>query len=463
MSTFDAELTTEVVARAAASRKPTIMAIWSGGGAYCELPDQGSVLIGRGEDADLRIDHPSVSRRHAKLVVKGEQTLLEDLGSANGSLVDHVALVANRPMGVSMSSLIELGVALVVLRTSEGTTVPPPAPSSARSLAPSASTPSEPIVVDPQMVGVHRLVALVARSNMSVLLLGETGAGKEILAERIHRLSPRKAGPYVRVNCAALVETLLEAELFGYERGAFTGAVQSKAGLLEVAHGGTIFFDEIGEMPPPVQAKLLRVLEACEVTRVGGVRPRAIDIRVVAATNRDLRQQVAQGRFREDLFFRLDGMSIAIPPLRQRVGEIPHLAKRFAADASAADGRPSPSISAAAMARLIQHSWPGNVRELRNVIRRAVLLASDDGRIDQEHVQFEALGVSLPPSAGGADVRVAPSELDGEEVAERRRILEALERSSGNQAKAAKLLGISRRTLVTKLVRLKIPRPRDPD
>ncbi len=220
------------------------------------------------------------------------------------------------------------------------------------------------------------LVNKVAASNISVLVLGETGVGKEVLARMIHERSPRADKPLVCLNCASLSESLLESELFGHEKGAFTGAVTAKAGLLESAGGGTAFLDEVGEMPLSLQAKLLRVLEQREVLRVGAVTPRAIDVRFVAATNRDLDHEISAGRFRQDLYFRLNGFAIVIPPLRERTEEIEALAKHFVALACKQSGRRPIGIGSDALEVLRSYEWPGNIRELKNVIDRAVLLCS---------------------------------------------------------------------------------------
>jgi len=311
------------------------------------------------------------------------------------------------------------------------------------------------------MPAVLSLVDRVARSSMSVILLGETGVGKEVLATRVHERSLRAGVSFVKVNCAALVESLLEAELFGHERGAFTGAVHAKEGLLEHADGGTLFLDELGEMPLTTQAKLLRVLESGEVVRVGGVRPRRIDVRFVAATNRDLRELVAAGRFREDLFFRLDGVSIHVPPLRARKDEIVSLARSFAAQASEA-GERTIELSAAAEAVLLEHAWPGNIRELRNVIKRSVLLCPGDV-LEAEDLHLEALGATPPEgvrAVGSVSTAILPPPPYDPRDGERRRIADALARCVGNQTRAARLLGISRRTLVNRLDELGFERPR---
>jgi DNA-binding NtrC family response regulator len=338
------------------------------------------------------------------------------------------------------------------------------------------------------MSGVEELVARVATSTISVLILGETGVGKEVLAESVHRQSLRADKAFLRLNCAALSEALLESELFGHERGAFTGAVAQKRGLLETADGGTVFLDEIGELPLSAQVKLLRVIEERMVTRVGGLASRALDVRFIAATNRDLEVEVARGTFRQDLFYRLNGVTIVVPPLRERKGEIERLARTFLV--AAARGRPRPPrLSAEALQMLLAYSWPGNVRELRNVIERAVLL-SPDGEIAPKHLPTEKINapvmarvsprVSLPPLPGMPQAPVPPFDhgtdawpvvretsppsgtgLRAELAAiERERILDALERSAWNQTKAARLLGMPRGQLMARLDQYGIARPR---
>jgi DNA-binding NtrC family response regulator len=300
------------------------------------------------------------------------------------------------------------------------------------------------------MADIRRLLERVAPSAINVLILGETGAGKELVAETVHRLSPRRARPFVRLSCAALSDTLLESELFGHERGAFTGAAQAKPGLLETAEGGTLFLDEIGELPAATQSKLLRVLEERKVLRVGGLTPRPIDIRLVAATNRDLEAEARAGKFRRDLFFRLNGIAIVLPPLRRRVAEIAGLARGFIAQACEQWQRPyEPALGAEALALLQGHAWPGNIRELRNVMERAVLLCGP-GPIEPRHLPLD----KPAPAAAAA----APLE-GGERAGDFQRIVDALRRSAGNQTAAAALLGISRRTLIHRLDAYQLPRP----
>jgi transcriptional regulator with PAS, ATPase and Fis domain len=312
------------------------------------------------------------------------------------------------------------------------------------------------VVIDGAMVRVYDLARRVACGTLSVLLVGETGTGKEVLAEFIHAASPRARLPMVRLNCAAWTETLIESELFGHERGAFTGATRERRGLLESADGGTVFLDEISEIAPPVQAKLLRVLEEGRLLRVGGSTPRALDVRFISATNRDLQSEVAAGRFRRDLYFRIAGTAIAIPPLRERRVEIEPLARQFVVEAARRVGRAPPELTAAAIAVLAHHRWDGNVRELRNVVERAVLVAEDD-TIDAVHLPFEAA-----PRASPSPSSVSGTHKLSQELAEleRRRILDALERCSGNQTRAAEWLGMPRRTLIKRLGLYGVRRPR---
>jgi transcriptional regulator with GAF, ATPase, and Fis domain len=320
---------------------------------------------------------------------------------------------------------------------------------------------ARPVVIeDGAMQRLHRLVERVAAGIISVLLLGETGVGKEVFAEAIHSRSPRSGKPFLKLNCAALTESLLESELFGHERGAFTGAVSQKPGLLETADGGTVFLDEVGELPASLQAKLLRVLEEKRVLRVGGTKSRVVDVRFIAATNRDLESEVDRGRFRRDLYFRLNGISLVIPPLRDRRGEIEPLARAFLRQACS--GRTAPVLGPEVLARLQSYAWPGNIRELRNVMERAAVLAGE-GPILAEHLPVEKMGHTLHPSARYTQIGLdgGTSALSDQVAAfERRRIIEALERCAGNQTKAARLLGMSRRTLVSRLRDYDIPRPR---
>jgi two-component system response regulator AtoC len=314
------------------------------------------------------------------------------------------------------------------------------------------------VVIAESTSRLHRLVGLVAQGDISVLIRGETGAGKELIAEAIHRRSPRASGPFMTLNCAALPESLFEAALFGNERGAFTGASHARGGAVEAAHGGTLFLDEVGEVPLSAQAKLLRVLERREVVRLGGTLARPIDVRFVAATHRDLARMVRDGTFRQDLFFRLEGVSLVVSPLRERREEILPLARVFVQRACARLGREALPISTPAVQLLERHSWPGNVRELRNAIERAVLLANG-APIAPEHLALAPPVSSSPPppSSSGMfslDLRRELGDL------EQQRILETLQHCGGNQSRAARMLGISRRTLLNRLDQYAVKRPR---
>jgi two-component system response regulator AtoC len=317
------------------------------------------------------------------------------------------------------------------------------------------------LIESPAMRELYTVAEKAARGMINVLIVGETGAGKEVLAESLHRLSPRRDHPFVCINCAALADSLLESELFGYEKGAFTGALQAKPGLLETASSGTLFLDEIGEMSLVLQAKILRAIETREVMRVGATRPRKVDVRFVAATNRDLEEEIAAKRFREDLYFRLNGMTLAIPPLRERVEEIAPLAALFLERAARQAELPAPALAPETVTQLRGYDWPGNIRELRNVMERAFLLSSG-GTITPEHLPLEKLlrGKRQPSAAPSpAPPPTGPVATTMSEI-ERQAILDALIRCAGNQTRAAELLGIPRRTFCKRLSAHNIPRPR---
>ncbi|RMH43887.1 MAG: FHA domain-containing protein [Deltaproteobacteria bacterium] len=323
-----------------------------------------------------------------------------------------------------------------------------------------ASPPDEPartdadvIVADPQMERVYQIVNKVADTPMTVLITGETGVGKEVVAEALHRHSRRRDKPFVRLNCASIPETLLESELFGHEKGAFTGADRRKLGYFEAADGGTLFLDEIGEISPGLQSKLLRVLEEHRFTRVGGTSEIGVDVRVVCATNRDLEAEVQRGAFREDLFFRISAFTIVVPPLRDRRGEIVPLAEHFLRQAARELGVPTPMLSPDAADVLRSYHWPGNVRQLRNAMERAIVL-NTSGVIEVHHLpdRIREQGLASPlarSSTAGAhevvDVRERIADV------ERAAIVAALEATGGNQTRAARKLGLSRRALIYKL------------
>ncbi len=337
----------------------------------------------------------------------------------------------------------------------------------------------------PAMRSVSALVSKGAPSDITVLITGESGTGKEVVAREIHRLSPRASGPFVPVNLSALPDSLVESELFGHERGAFTGAESRKAGYFELASGGTLFLDELGEVSPAVQVKLLRVIQDRVVTRVGGTRPLPVDVRLVAATNRDLEAAVKAGTFREDLYFRVNVLRVRLPPLRERAGDIATLAGLFAARFARKAGRPIPEISGEALRSLEAYPFPGNVRELENAIERAVLL-SDSTQLTLGDFSFlrdaaRAETAALPGSVASADLAepgapgpasdparaagpgfaAGPATAEGQATgaaelvsikdAERAAIASALARTGGHRERTAAVLGISRRTLLTKM------------
>ncbi|MFO0715226.1 MAG: sigma-54 dependent transcriptional regulator [Sandaracinus sp.] len=325
------------------------------------------------------------------------------------------------------------------------------------------------LVVDRAMRDLYSEAQRVAQGDISVLVLGETGAGKELLAHEVHAASPRAAKPFIAFNCAALSETLLESELFGHEKGSFTGAGQAQPGLLEAAHGGTVFLDEVGDVPLATQVKLLRVLEEKKVMRVGSRNARPVDIRIVSATNRDLEEEVRNGSFRADLYYRLSGVTLSIPPLRDRHAEIVPLAMRFLQAAAKSNGRRRPELTPGAIELLQRYPWPGNVRELRNVMERACLLCGEE-KLEPSHLPTrvtETARASAPPPvpippgepASALDATKAALEAEMKRV-ERQRIIDAIAKCAGNQTQAASLLGISRRTLVSRLSELDLPRPR---
>jgi DNA-binding NtrC family response regulator len=424
-----------------------------------DLTARSNVSLGRDSANGVPIDHPSVSRRHAVLRL-GNPLIIEDLGSANGTFVhdkraaagsgrtEKLRLLCSEAAEIAIGESVLLGgVSLVVRRRQP-------------------AAPEGPIVADRNMRDLYAQAERATGALISVLLLGETGVGKDVLARWIHARSPRTKHAFVALNCAAFSESLLESELFGHEKGAFTGATHARQGLFEAADGGTLFLDEVGELPALMQAKLLRVIEERAVLRLGARSPRLVDVRFIAATNRDLAAEVRAGRFREDLFYRLDGLSLAIPPLRERPGELELLARSFVLTACRQLDRPPLAFSQEALRLLRSHRWPGNVRELKNVIDRAVVLCAETS-IGPEHLPSTlTTAASEAERASGSTEPQGPVEMDPQrfdaqlESLARARIVEALGRCGGNQTQAAKLLGIARRTFVARLVELGIPRPR---
>ncbi|MGK3982867.1 sigma 54-interacting transcriptional regulator [Sorangium sp. So ce136] len=543
------------------------------------LPEDGELIVGRSDDADVRLDTAAVSRRHARIVVSGGEIRITDLGSHNGTVVNGERIEGSRTLGsgdvVAIgdttlmlrreppsrgSALIDMGqlrrrveeeieraadsarpfglavvsVGAVQMRTTlaqralsvlrlmdivawDGGShlaigfpelggeaaraavlqlleaIAPLAPEARAGLASypfdggdtetllagartaasiaapgSIASASETavqhvigertiVVADAAMIRLFELIRRLAASDLPVLVLGETGAGKENAATAVHHWSARAQKPLITLNCAALPETLVESELFGYEKGAFSEARAPKPGLLERAHGGTVFLDEIGELPLGAQAKLLRALEAKRITRLGDVRDREVDIRIVAATNRDLEAEVLAGRFRQDLLFRLSAAVVELPPLRHRRRELPILARLFLAEACARTGRPALDLSEAALAALFAHPFPGNVRELKNAMEYAA--ATTDGPvIEPWSLPERIVGLDVPPPpaadtsapAASEPARFKPIAEELREI-ECTRMRQALDAADGVQKRAAALLGMPVRTFTFKL------------
>ena len=301
------------------------------------------------------------------------------------------------------------------------------------------------------MQDIFGLIEQIAPSNVSVLITGESGTGKELVARTLHDLSPRKPRPFVAVNCAAIPETLIESELFGHEKGSFTGAVERRAGCFELATGGTLLLDELGEMPAATQAKLLRVLEERKLRRVGGRTEQDVDVRVLAATNRDPAEAIARGELRSDLFYRLNVFHIDLPPLRQHIEDLPAMAEAMIGEMNQKHGKKVSGVGQSILDRMMAYDWPGNARELRNTIERAVVLCPDGAPLDAAH---------LPPAFGKAQTQSAPvydanivSVRVGTTVdeAERLLIVRTLESTGQNKTRAAEILGVSLKTLHNKL------------
>jgi DNA-binding NtrC family response regulator len=392
--------------------------------------DPSGVTVGKDPSSAVVLDDPFVSAHHLRLEVRRGRWVLTDLGSTNGTFLAGVRVMqseapAGLPIAVGDCEL----------------TLEPGAPREART----AGTYEGMLSGDPAMRQVFDLVERVAPSDYTVTILGETGTGKELVARALHARSPRRAGPFVPVNCSAIAETLVESELFGHERGAFSGADRMRKGAFEEADGGTIFLDEIGELPFDLQAKLLRTLEDGEVKRVGASRPIRVSARVVAATHRDLRAQVQARKFREDLFYRLCVVPITVPPLRQRRGDVRALAERFL-ETWAPRGL-ALRWTEEALRKLEGYDWPGNVRQLRNVVQRALLFRGEGLSIPASAVTFED---TRGAGGGGDDTTLYLPGLTLESI-EREAIRLSLRRHGGKRAAVVKELQIAKSTVMKRI------------
>ena len=390
--------------------------------------------IGRHASNDLAVADPRVSGVHLQILRTDQKVVIRDAGSTNGTWIG-----PHRVTEIELAMGGEIRIGETTLRLDVESDAPPPPVATRESFG-------ELVGRAPAMRELFAALERIAPKSLSVLVQGETGTGKEEIARAIHAASPRASGPFVVIDATALPETLAESLLFGHERGAFTGATERRAGLFEAADGGTVFLDEIGELPPALQAKFLRVLERHEVTRVGSQTPQKIDIRLVAATHRDLRQEIDAGRFRDDLYFRVAQVRVSIPSLRDRIEDIPILCQKLL---SSIDRTQSIMIDAAAMQHLSEQPWPGNVRELRNVLARAAALASG-GIITRHDVAGEGSGFR-----GTADER-APIDLNAKfaeakdaaiDRFERMYLAALMRRCEGNVSRAAREADLARHHL----------------
>ena len=401
--------------------------------------EQDEILIGNAEGAHLRLNDQTVSRNHCVIRLTDKGPLLRDLGSTNGVRIEGVLV---REAFVPAGATLELGSSRVKFESLKESVEIPLAQSERFGRLWGRS---------PQMRRLFALAAQVAASDVTVLLEGETGTGKDAFAEAIHQASPRASGSMVVVDCGAVPPNLFESELFGHEKGAFTGADRARTGAFEEADGGTLFLDEIGELPLQLQPKLLRVLEAREVRRVGSVQPKRIDVRVLAATNRDLREEVNRGTFRQDLYFRLEVVRLRVPPLRERPEDIPVLVEHFRK--LAGPGAEPLAVTQEALASFCAHSWPGNVRELRNAVERLVLL--------QELPSPAPASPAASPEGAAVDIKVPFKDAKNTltESFERRYLTQMLEATEGNISEAARRAGIDRVYLLKLMSRYGMRKP----
>jgi transcriptional regulator with PAS, ATPase and Fis domain len=406
-----------------------------GAGIELGLPAAG-VVLGGSPTCDVVLRDPTVSGRHASVIPSAEGFDVKDLGSRNGTWLDGVAVTHAR---VPAGAVLRIGSTIVQLLPSE----------ESLDLPPSAATSFGAMLG--QSLAMRKVYAVLERASTStapVLLLGESGTGKELAARAVHDHSTRRDGPFVVFDCGAASDTLIESELFGYKRGAFTGAHADRPGAFALAANGTLFLDEIGDLPSPLQPKLLRLLERGEVTPLGGRKSERFDVRIVAATHRDLFREVAIGSFRGDLYYRLAVVEVNLPPLRQRPDDLPTLIEIFLRSC----GSQASDISGAALATLQRYAWPGNVRELRNVIARAVALSAAGTALNKMPILLRSQTAAPPP-----DVRLDLPYSDAKELVtnrfEQEYLTALLRRADGNLSQAARLAGLERKHLYKVLAR----------
>ncbi|HEY6006644.1 MAG TPA: sigma 54-interacting transcriptional regulator [Anaeromyxobacter sp.] len=414
-----------------AAPPPARLRVRAGGRERTVPVTSAGVVVGKDPTCDAPVDDPFVSTRHLRIDAEGGRWILRDLGSTNGTFISGARVSrAELPLGVP----IHLGDAEIVLEPRE-------APEPQR-----AETFEGMVTRDPGMRQVFELVERVGASDAAATIFGETGTGKELVARALHARSSRRDGPFIPVNCSAIAESLIESELFGHEKGAFSGAERMRKGAFEEADRGTIFLDEIGELPLDLQPKLLRVLELGEVKRVGASRPITVNVRIVAATHRDLRAQVRAGRFREDLYYRLCVVPITVPPLRQRKGDVLALAEALLERASPRGVvlRWAPE----ALAKLQGYDWPGNVRQLKNVVQRALLFRGEGLAVPAGAVTFE--DTRARPADGGDDDTLYVRGLSLEDI-EREAIRLSLRRNKGKRAAVVKELKIAKSTVMKRI------------
>ncbi len=405
-----------------------------------EVARDAEVTFGRSAEATIALDESGVSRQHARIFWQQDHVMVEDLGSRNGISIGGRTIRGDRSR-IGSGDVVRIGHADVVVTSVRNKL------GASQSCADASGRMTQPdgvIVADPEMRKVFYVAKRLGRTQTTTLIVGETGVGKEVVAMEIHQASSRASGPFVRVNCAAFPDTLIESELFGYEAGAFTGANRRKIGFFELGTSGTVFLDEVGELSLAAQAKILRVLEARTLTRLGSTTEIQIDARVICATHRDLEADVRAGRFREDLFYRISAFTLRVPPLRARPAEVAIFAELFARDIAARVGDSPPAFTSDAMRAISRYPWPGNVRELRNAIEHAIVLA-EDGIVRAEHLPETMRNDQVARSGERGALRVEVASV------ERQSIEAALEAESGSRKRAAERLGISCRALLYKI------------